>query len=279
MVGSVGFKGSNTVPAIEGLNIIGAIAAWCECLQGSATFQTALSDLAEAIECEAIALSRYTRGSRSEAKAIVYDTLPNRSQLPRLERSYAQEVLGKYFEFPKAGSIWLSSMMDHEAAHGLLQFQSRRRFTELAIVPLSVGEKAVEFLELHFVHELNHDSHAVLNLTVDTLVRTWRNRKPGLLTEAILRRKAAEATVEDKSQSILSHENPARLSRAEFRLCLMFSRGYSNEAAQDELAISESTLRTHLRHIYQKTGVGSHSELLYRLLTVPVINAAEKRIA
>ena len=100
-----------------------------------------------------------------------------------------------------------------------------------------------------------------------------------MLTEAILRRKAAEATVEDKSQSILSHENPARLSRAEFRLCLMFSRGYSNEAAQDELAISESTLRTHLRHIYQKTGVGSHSELLYRLLTVPVINAAEKRIA
>lgn len=278
MVGSVGLRNSSSGSGIEGLNIIGAIAAWCECLQGSATFESALSQLAEAIECEAIALARYTRGTGGEARAIVYDTLPARSQLPRLSRSFAKDVLGKYFEFPKAGSIWMSSMMDDDTDGGLRQFQARRRFTELAVVPVSVGEKAVEFLEFHFVHELQHDSHAVLNLTVDTLVRTWRNRKPGLLTEAILRRKAAEPVM-DIATPILSHENPARLSRAEFRLCLMFSRGYSNEAAQDELGISESTLRTHLRHIYQKTGTGSHSELVYRLLAAPAAAIPEKRIA
>jgi len=67
--------------------------------------------------------------------------------------------------------------------------------------------------------------------------------------------------------TILSCDNPARLSRAEFRLCVFLSRGYSNESARRELGISDSTLRTHLRSVYQKTGASSLPELLYQLLS------------
>lgn len=66
----------------------------------------------------------------------------------------------------------------------------------------------------------------------------------------------------------LSHRNPAKLSRSEYRVCLLLSRGLSLKAVRQELGISNSTLRTHLRNIYAKSGVSSLAELTYHLLTV-----------
>ncbi len=61
--------------------------------------------------------------------------------------------------------------------------------------------------------------------------------------------------------------NPANLSRAEFRVCLLLSHGLSVKGVTDELRLSEATVRSHLRSVYSKTETTGHAELLYRILS------------
>jgi len=254
------------VSRVAEFGLIGAIANWCECLQGATTIRGALKYLLLAVDAEAISLARISRDRNGETLSINVDRLAVHSNLPRLHRSYAAGVLGKYIHCPKTGSIWLYSMVDDDLDPALGEFHHRRSLSELAVVTLATSEKSIDFFELHFSQKLNHDSHAMLNLTVPTLVETWKNRKPGLLTEAALGRMQVQRRTPNVA-TILSCDNPARLSRAEFRLCVFLSRGYSNESARRELGISDSTLRTHLRSVYQKTGASSLPELLYQLLS------------
>ncbi|MEC8795400.1 MAG: helix-turn-helix transcriptional regulator, partial [Pseudomonadota bacterium] len=91
------------------------------------------------------------------------------------------------------------------------------------------------------------------------------NRTPGVLTESMLNR--ARRPQPAIAAPILSYENPCRLSRAEYRVCLMLSRGLSKPQIQSELAITNSTMRTHLRNIYAKTGTTGQSDLIYALMS------------
>ena len=77
---------------------------------------------------------------------------------------------------------------------------------------------------------------------------------------------AAEAARQGVPVDLLSASNPARLSRAEFRICTLLSSGLSAARTRKELGISESTLRSHLRQIYMKTGASNMAELLFNLL-------------
>jgi DNA-binding NarL/FixJ family response regulator len=68
--------------------------------------------------------------------------------------------------------------------------------------------------------------------------------------------------------SILGMDNPAGLSRAEFRVCLLLSRGLSVKAVSEDLNLSENTIRSHLRAIYSKTETASLPELIYLIMSV-----------
>ena len=68
--------------------------------------------------------------------------------------------------------------------------------------------------------------------------------------------------------NLLGFENPARLSRAEYRICMLLQQGLANPAVMEQLNITQATLKTHLRHIYEKAGVENKAELIFRLLTV-----------
>jgi DNA-binding CsgD family transcriptional regulator len=75
-------------------------------------------------------------------------------------------------------------------------------------------------------------------------------------------------------------DNPAKLSRAEYRVCILLAKGLSNERLLAELDVSYSTLRTHLRSIYAKTETSSRSELLYHLISkTPHMSAADIKVA
>ena len=114
---------------------------------------------------------------------------------------------------------------------------------------------------------LQHDIEAL----VPTIERSWRGRKPGLVTQVIADDRVPVARrVTDRANwdvPILGMSNPASLSRAEFRVCLMLSRGLSAKAVSEELGLSENTVRSHLRAIYAKTETSSLPELIYRILS------------
>lgn len=253
---------------VSGIGMIGAIAKWCDCLQGRTPLRDSLMLLAESLDVEAIALTRASRDRHGEHNSFFYDTVSGGDHLSTLDRSFAGSVLGPYFRQPKPGSVWFKTFIEMEPDPRLERFHHRRKLTELAVIPLSVEEKSLMFLEMHFSAYRGSGQHSVINMCAPTLADTWSRRKPGLMTELILNRQQPQQHVATAA-AILGPDNPAGLSRAEFRVCLLLSRGLSANRACQELKISESTLRTHLRSIYAKTDTCNQSELLYRLLAGP----------
>jgi hypothetical protein len=123
------------------------------------------------------------------------------------------------------------------------------------------------FLEMHFSAHRGTGQHALINMCAPTLADTWSRRKPGLMTELILKRNRPNPTALAEVP-ILGADNPAGLSRAEFRVCLLLSAGLSDQArlqpvghlrvdAQDP---SEKHLRQD-RHL-QPIGVALRSPVL-----------------
>ena len=52
----------------------------------------------------------------------------------------------------------------------------------------------------------------------------------------------------------------------EREVSVLVARGFTNEQIGEKLAISEPTVKTHLRNIYSKTGVHDRTQLVSRIL-------------
>lgn len=256
--------GSSRLRAIEA-GMIGAVAQWCECLHGADPLLKALEVLGKSIEAEAVLLSRHSRTLGAKARVLAWDRQPKTVLGGRLERSYAASVLGAYFDKARPGSLWFKTMVEDNLGSDLIAFHSNRHLRELVVVPLEAKERSVDFLEIHLAEKPRNYQQAVLNMLAPMLARTWHNRASGLFTESLLRMTVRPHQVVD-GVPILSADNPAGLSRAEYRVCLLLSRGKTMDELKSELGIGKSTLRTHLSHLYAKTGSSNAGELIYRLV-------------
>ena len=188
----------------------------------------------------------------------------------RVRASYGLDLLGSYASGAWPGSVWMQSLVGNEASHALDRLQRGRGFTELVVIPLSRTGKELDLLELHFARTRMHrDTYPRLNGIAGTLSQTWIDRKPGIFVDVALGRRTEEQASAVVGP-ILSDDNPARLSRAEFRICVCLRRGLSRQSVMDELGIGASTLRAHLRNVYAKTGVEDHAALLFRLFQADV---------
>lgn len=257
---------SNSHRSVAQGDMIGAIADWCECLSGRVPLRMGLRALGQALGAEAVALSRVKKGQTDRGRIIVCDVAASARSEPALTSSFALTLLGDYAAKSKPGSLWFSSMFDSNLSPRLTEFQSRRQLKELVVIPIATSEKQTDFLELHFGEKRDMDQLGLLGQVSETLVRTWSGRAAGLFAEAHLSRQS-EQDLTAPSVPLLSIQNPARLSRAEYRVCLMISHGLTGAAIQKELSISNSTLRTHLRNIYAKTDTASLAELTFVLLS------------
>ncbi|MDE0589529.1 LuxR C-terminal-related transcriptional regulator [Halocynthiibacter sp. C4] len=264
---------SNTVSAPEGrvltdVDMIGAIAHWCECLQGRNDLNSALKLLAESLNAKAVALARVSRDGSSPTKSVLYDSPDSKSTRHPLTRSYARALIGDYLLRTKVGAIWFKTLIDTESENALTEFHRNRGLNEMVVIPLEVHGKTIDVLEVHFAHRLDAGLHAILNILTPTFTETWKNRAPGLVTRSMLHRVTQKEPVGQGGLPIMSLENPAHLSRAEYRVCLLLCKGLSNGRICNELSICDSTLRTHLRNIYLKANMSSQAELTHNLLTM-----------
>lgn len=265
---SVAFHNSNFLD----VNIVDATASWCECLSGRAPLRSGIRNINEAVGGVAIAISRIRKDIGGLGRSIFHDSHSSRNSGQCLSQSYAAVVMGPYVTKSKCGTMWFSSMLDGTIHPSLSEFQHSRGLRELVIIPIEVSDKYVDFLEFHFEQRLDADRLAKLNMLAATLVGTWSRRATGLFSEALLSHRPKKETT-DLTRPILSVDNPARLSRCEYRVCLFLSRGLSVEAVEAEMEISRSTIRSHLRNIYQKTMCKSLSELTYKLLALGATNS------
>jgi DNA-binding CsgD family transcriptional regulator len=246
-------------PGIDEVSLVEAIAVWCEALHGRQPLLTALGRMAAGLGARAACISRHSKGSTLPAKALLFNGARSGRTGDQLLRSYAGCVLGRYVDRPKVASVWLSSMAEEHGDPALSTFQQRARIAETVVITLAVEEKWVDYLEFHFGTPVAGSTQAM---------------NPGLFSENLLVRNAA-SRAKDLREPVLSPANPARLSRAEFRVCLLLSRGLNTKAVCAELEIGAATLKAHLRNIFAKTKTTCLAELIFQLLA-PTAGPAQR---
>jgi DNA-binding CsgD family transcriptional regulator len=252
----------STTDVLAEVGLIGAVAQWCECLHGSDPLLRSLKVLAAGLNAEIVAVARYPHDGRSAVRSVIWDR-KGHDHNGFGNRSFARALIGAYFGAARPGSLWFRSTVETSGVSEIDEFHNSRQLRELAVIPLQASNKFIDTFEMHFPDRLRSQQQLVLTSLAPVLARTWRNRAEGLFTEALLR--VSSATERIEVGRILSAENPARLSRAEYRVSLLLSRGLSIQEVKAELCIRESTMRSHLSSLYAKTNCASLRELVFCL--------------
>lgn len=245
-----------------------SVAILSEASQGRVTLLEALQRIGFQLRAEAAAMCRVDLSpeNRSE-RAICHATKRSWTQdLGSFEVSFAAGVCGEDLASAQIGTVWRGTYEDFDTKERLATIFRSRRLSETIIIPLQKNKSWGDFLELHFCDPVSNSFIDYLELLGPVLAGCWKSRSPGLFAcSALSHRPARHGS--SGHRPILSVENPYRLSRAEYRVCLMLSRGLNNKTVVSELSVSMATLRTHLRNIYAKTDCASQPELVHKLLS------------
>ena len=91
----------------------------------------------------------------------------------------------------------------------------------------------------------------------DQILRAIQDVKEGggPMTSQVARR-----VVESFGESIRDKSEAATISAREREILTQLTKGYANKEIADKMSLSVSTVRTHLRHIYEKLHVRSRTE-------------------
>ena len=259
------------------LQVLDGIASWCGGLHGSMPLTEALEALATGFGAECAALSRQLKTEERPRTVAISDSRLKGAELPRLGRGLARDVMGYFYPQARASTVWfLSDHLDDanwQASDTLTNWRLSREIEEVVVLVLASNQQQSDYIEFHFPRPLERSEKLEFETLLPTIVRSWAGRKTGLVTQARIDERLLRARAEVEAGKltwdapILGMSNPARLSRAEFRVCLLLSRGLSVKGVTDELGLTEATVRTHLRSIYSKTDTSSLAELLYRILS------------
>jgi DNA-binding CsgD family transcriptional regulator len=184
--------------------------------------------------------------------------------------SFPQYLLGHGLGQAQAGSVWYVSDLAREIAAderaGVHLCSPDHRTREIAAIVLEPRRLTSDLLEVHFATRLSPRDAEALALLAGVLSRGWRHRNESIFPPAPDRDSAGGVASEpSRAGAILSAANPAGLSRSEYRVCELASRGLGAKAISDRLSVAESTVRSHLRSIYAKTGASGQRELIWRL--------------
>lgn len=251
--------------------LVDGIANWCEALRGSVSLQQALVSLVRGLGAEAGMIVRTYLNEFRTISVASWDGGGVRALRP-LRMSFADGFFGAPMRMPRTASIWLGSAQADETGNdchpALREWHVSRGLKEFVVLVLAGGPATRDHIELHYAHRLSPAVLLTLSALLPTMARVWASRQVGLITRTVVNHRLPIRPAQTSSipVALLGSTNPARLSRAEFRVCLLLSRGLSVAGISAELSLSDATIRTHLRNIYAKTDTCSLAELVFLLL-------------
>lgn len=256
---------SSAPKSVSGLFEI--VAIMCQISQGNVAPAEALRRMTGLLGTEATTICRVDlRNARDAATVIGHEARRHHAEdAGRLDVSFARGVCKDNIGTAKAGTVWSGTAEDFEDQDPLRLVFRYRRLAETIVIPLARQGSSGDFLELHFAHPVSTTLLSHLEFLGPVLADCWKARALGLFSDMLLSRRRTKSHAPARA-AILGTENPCRLSRAEYRVCLLLSRGLNNQSVLAALSITMATLRTHLRNIYAKTGTASQSELIHLLL-------------
>ncbi|MEE0705583.1 MAG: helix-turn-helix transcriptional regulator [Adlercreutzia sp.] len=111
-------------------------------------------------------------------------------------------------------------------------------------------------------------------LLVAPALRLWREARGGEAVEEPSSRQPEQPSARDEAERLDDQCEAvalaAELSRRETEVLKLAARGYTSTYISKALFISDSTVRTHLKSVYRKTGVASKVELIDLVRERPV---------
>ena len=197
-----------------------------------------------------------------------------RSQDKNKRHSLASSALNDHIWTCKQGSVWFLSELDDCGHISACESDD----ADTLLLALDVSASVADFLEISArVPFIKHECEKLCA----TLARAWQTRPPGLAEMACRRNRKLESGEQHRAfpRDVLEPSNPAKLSRCEFRVCTMIKYGLTTKAIAQELSVHQSTIRSHLRSIYSKTGVNGQMELLHRLSDAETWQPSEAVVA
>jgi DNA-binding CsgD family transcriptional regulator len=237
---------------------------WC---QAGTSLNHALQKICHCADAHSSMVVRHRFGS---AQSRVLGSVSIRSKSPEKLMSLAASTLGETLTRLKSGQVLRKS---HISENELLQdatgneWMQRSGFCDVGFVQLDRAARDVDMLEVFFTRMPHPDWETQFAEVATALARVYKMRRPGAVADALLARPDASALLIPADVAILGLENPAGLTPAELRVALLVSRGLSPKAIADELGNSVTTVRTHLRNIYDKTSLGNFNRLAARLIS------------
>lgn len=238
--------------------------------QAGVVLDAALEGIVKAFGADCAVISRVWLNKGAHRVAARADTRDPKFQRP-LFHSFANDALGPFRNKPKRASVF--SLRDDGADPSdisavLLDWMSHRKLDDILFICLDHNGGEIDFLELHFGQSSEPGYREAIEQVAPQLSETYQARRAGLITESLSRQSVTALRKSYSEAPILSTENPTGLTRAEWRVCVLVSRGLSPQSIGAELEIGPATVRTHLKHIYSKTALDTFHMLARRLVSV-----------
>lgn len=260
-----------------------AVSLWTTGTSGSGAIEVMLHDFAAKLQAVFASIARIDRHRPTSSQMVITGSPRPRREAPdrgTQAMSYAAAVCGQYLPSARPGTIWSALTDDLPIDPAAHLGRAAARLAEVLVIPLAPQTSSLDFLEIGLTRPQSDIERDRMTLLGPVLASAWQNRSVGCFLSGSFYPTASSlshsrgvgartrpAAAPQIRVRPLSMDNPYRLSRAEFRICLLMSRGLKRTDLTQTLGISTSTLRTHLRNIYAKTETHSEADLL-RFLVV-----------
>ena len=239
--------------------------------QGQLPLEAALDVLRKYLGADAICLARRER-SKVGVRAVQIVDRNSDPRKPRLTQSFALEMMGAHLDSLKPGATLLLSddVLDRfERDPALDVWMLKRGITEIGAICIGSKDGIRDIVEFHFTGQAPAFWQVEADRIGRTLADVFLGRRAGLIDQLLLKnsRNLPRNRNTVTTGVILSPDNPAGLTRSEWRVCMLIAHGLSRDAIAKELGVTNNTLRSHLRNIYTKTGHETFHDLARRLVT------------
>lgn len=270
MTGSTSHPVRRSVPTDTAL-LLRAASRWSEALQSHDRLEDAASLVARTTGASLSLLLRFTGDARRPARLCASGTLAERLAACPEVGEFSRLLLQDHLTSARAGSVWTLTELDSDATDRmsprLARWMDRAPVRDALAIVLGRENGATDVLEMQFTQPPGRARLDFVRVFAATLADSRARRHRGLVP-ALLRHRQQHLTLLAKpADDLLGPSNPAGLTRAEFRVCLLLKRGLRPAAVRAELGISQASMRTHLRNIYAKTESAGQVDLIIRLLT------------
>lgn len=241
---------------------------WC---QGRVDLTVNLSTIAAHFGADFAGLSRWDEeGARLRTAGFVPVNRTKRTAVA--EQGFADTVCGAWTGHLKAGAALLHSEIKDELQLDdarLAQWMHQNNICDIGIICVAVDGRKRDLIELHFSAPPKRNWATVSALQAPCLADVYAGRSRGLIVETIFQngRSSARSKPAGETLPILSSTNPMGLTRCEWSICVLIANGLSRDGIANELCVKPSTVQTHLRNIYAKTGYPRFHALALQLVS------------